>query len=128
MSKYDGVTDEDFELFKGSKLPFEAKENTAKNINKGIEYETAFDTPHGRILLKDLQDTLVDELTKITSYKHDPKLTEVQNYHNVMGLINKYQAAEAIKIKWEGVLKTKDASMKRIKDKSVEIKSSNRIK
>ena len=126
MSKYDGVTDEDFEIFKSSNIPFQAKENAAKNINKGIEYETAFDTPHGRILLKDLQDTLVSELTKITSHRHNPEKPIAWNYDNLLVAINKYQVAEEMKCKWEGILKTKNASLQMIKGESTKIKNNNR--
>ncbi|HDY68056.1 hypothetical protein LCGC14_0771940 [marine sediment metagenome] len=128
MNKYDGVTDEDFEIFKSSNIPFQAKENAAKNINKGIEYETAFDTPHGKILLKDLQDTLVSGLTKITSHKHNPDKSIAENYDNLLVAINKYQVAEEMKCKWEGILKTKDASLQMIKGESTKIKNNNRIR
>lgn len=127
MSKNNSVTKEDFDLFYKSPLNPESKENTAKNINKGVEYETAFNTPHGKILIKDLEDILVGELTKITSHRHNPDKTIPENYDNLMVAINKYKTAESMKVRWEGILKTKEASLNRIKKVSNEIKKNRNL-
>ncbi len=122
MGGNSGITKEDFELFLNSGVP--KTEETAENVVMGATYKTALDTPHGKILMKDVQDELVDELKKITSHKHNPAKSIAENYDNLLVAINKYQAVEAIKIKWVNILKKGEASLKRMEKVNNEIKKS----
>jgi len=121
MSK-SNITEEDFNNFNKSNVPRESKEKTASNIAKGMAYEEAFDTKHGRVLTKDLKDILLEDLQKIVTHKHDSSKTISENYDNLMVYINRYQAAHSLECRWEGILKTKEQGLDRIKTVSEKVK------
>ncbi len=112
------VTEEDVENYNNSKLPRDAKEATAKNVKKGLEYEGALNTPYGKLLQKDLGDILVEELQSIVTYKHDSAKSISENYDSLMVHINGYQTAQKLQTRWVGVLKTKESALSRIKSVS----------
>ena len=115
------VTDEDFYNFNNSALPKQAKENTAKNIRKGLEYENALNTPHGKVLQKDLNDILIGELSKIVSFRHDSNRSVSENYDELMVHINAYKTAQVLKSRWENILKTKEDGLDRVKSVSEQV-------
>jgi hypothetical protein len=124
MKNY-GVTEEDYELFKASNISTDSKEKTARNITRGLVYEEAFDTPQGQLLKREVDNTLLESLAEIVKFKHDNKLTLRQNYDNILGLILKHNIAADTKARWEAILKTKETSIKQMKQVSNNIRKNN---
>ena len=114
MSNRHGVSEEDYDAFKNSGMSREAKEATAGNVNRGIAYEEALDSPEGRLLSKEVDNTLLSSISEIVNFKHNENISLRQNYDNILGLILKHNIAQETKARWESILRTKDASVKRI--------------
>jgi len=111
----ESISEEDFNTFQESSVSDDTKEAAAANINKGLALEDAFDTPQGKLLTRDVDSVLIENLGKIMAFKHNADLSIEQNYNNIQSLILEYSVASKVKARWESILRTKANSLKRMK-------------
>lgn len=118
------TTLEDAQIFNDADV--KRKRETQDNVNKGLSLEYAQDSPHGKTLFEMMQGVVDESICQVMMFKHNPELPLRQNYDNILALILDHKAIIRLKMKHLEILNTKDASLKRMREVSNQIKPKGR--
>lgn len=106
-----------------SKSRSQSKKEISRKLNKGRAFHEAMQSPVGQVLLKKYEQTLDRGFLDIINFKHDDKVSDIVNYHNILAKIVSYNAMQRTGNEWSGSIRELQEGIKEMREENEKLES-----